>query len=163
METTSTLCTDILELVMSMLRSYEIDEVFHHFDEEGLVTYFIPHIKSAIGDLEINGFMVSDSDGNATTIKLNEDFNIVPQLTVGQQTLLAKTITRFWLKKEITDKSQINLHLQGGDLKTFSEQQNLRQKMNLEIILIEEIQKDMGRVGYNQTNVWNGGGSAWIF
>ena len=40
---------DIIELILSMTKSYEIDGIFDQYDVDGLVTFLKPYFKFAAG------------------------------------------------------------------------------------------------------------------
>lgn len=49
-------------------------------------------------------------------------------LTTENQVILAKIMVKYWLSKEVQDVTQMSIHLQDRDFKTYSEAQNLLAK-----------------------------------
>lgn len=145
MENTS--YSDIIELVLAILKSYELDEIFDQYSDEGLITFFQPYFKFASGELEIqnSSIVLKRSDTSAS-------FDTA--LTDGEQLIFAKFVTIGYLSRETYDILQMKLHLQDGDFKTYAEKNNLEAKQDALICLKEETGWNVNKVGYNNTNIW---------
>lgn len=137
--------SDIYELVLSLISSYKIDDIYIKNGVDGIETFFKPYLKIASGELENNaGIDLSDRDD-----ELNE-FNT--KLSDGQQLIIAKYIMIGYLSRETHDIMQMQLHLQDGDFKTYAEKNNLEGKLNALYMLKEEVGYDIKRSGYNGFN-----------
>lgn len=51
-------------------------------------------------------------------------------LTTENQLILARIMVKYWLQKEVQDVTQMSIHLQDRDFKTYSEAQNIMAKSN---------------------------------
>jgi hypothetical protein len=138
---------DIIELVLSILKSYKIDVIYDENKENGLLVFFTPYLKYAQGELEIvNSDISTEYDTESASFKSD--------LTAGQQLIIAKYIVIGYLSRETHDILQMTLHLQDGDFKTYAEKNNLEGKMNALYTLKEEVNWNVTKVGYGNTNVW---------
>ena len=134
--------SDIFELVLVLMSSYKIDDIYIKEGETGLTTFFIPYLKIASGELENNaGIDLSDRDD------ITHTFNT--DLTDGRQLIIAKYVMIGYLSRETYDIMQMQLHLQDGDFKTYAEKNNLDGKLNALYMLKEEVGYDVKRSGYN--------------
>ena len=134
--------SDIYELVLSLISSYKIDDIYVKDGEGGIETFFMPYLKIASGELENSaGINISDRDD------ILRQFN--DKLSDGRQLIIAKYIMIGYLSKETHDIMQMQLHLQDGDFKTYAEKNNLEGKLNALYMLKEEVGYDVKRSGYN--------------
>ena len=134
--------SDIYELVLSLISSYKIDDIYVKDGEDGIEIFFMPYLKIAAGELENSaGIDISDRDD------ILRQFNI--KLSDGKQLIIAKYIMIGYLSKETHDIMQMQLHLQDGDFKTYAEKNNLEGKLNALYLLKEEVGYDVKRSGYN--------------
>lgn len=138
---------EIIELVISLLKSYEIDGIFDKYDEDGLLDLLLPYFKFASGELEL-----SDSNIDITRDDNLKQFNT--KLSDGEQLIFAKYILIGYLTKDKNDILQMRLHLQDGDFKTYAEANNLNAKTNSLEILKEEVGWNVKKSEYKNTNVW---------
>lgn len=135
--------SDIYELVLALLSSYKIDDIFIRESENGINTFFKPYLKIASGELENKaGIDLSDRDDDL------QEFHT--QLSDGKQLVIAKYIMIGYLSKETHDIMQMQLHLQDGDFKTYAEKNNLDGKLNALYMLKEDVGYDVKRSGYNE-------------
>ena len=144
---TKTSYFDIIELVLALLKSYEIDGIFDEYDEEGLLQLLLPYFKFAAGELEIADSKI-DTSRNDDLLEFNN------QLTDSEQLIFCKYILIGYLTKDKNDILQMRLHLQDGDFKTFAEANNLNAKTNSLEILKEEVGWNIKKIGYKNTNIW---------
>lgn len=134
--------SDVYELVLSLISSYKIDDIYVKDGEDGIEIFFMPYLKIAAGELENSaGIDISDRDD------ILRQFNI--KLSDGKQLIIAKYIMIGYLSKETHDVMQMQLHLQDGDFKTYAEKNNLEGKLNALYLLKEEVGYDVKRSGYN--------------
>lgn len=138
---------DIIELVLALLKSYEIDGLFDTYGNNGVLTILHPYFKFASGRLEIQ-----NSDIN--TSRDDELLSFNNYLSDGSQLIFAQYILIGYLTKDTNDILQMRLHLQDGDFKTYAEKNNLSAKMNALNMLKEDVGWDVKKTGYNNRNVW---------
>ena len=139
--------SDVFELFLAIMKSYEIDEIIYSKDEETIKTLLLPYIKYASGELENNNSQIDISDRND---ELGE-FNQV--LSDGKQLIIAELMLIGYLSSETYDILQMKLHLQDGDFKTYAEKNNLDGKMNALYSLKEEVSYKLKKIGYKEF-VW---------
>lgn len=141
----NTTYSDVYELVLALLSSYKIDDIYIKDGEDGIETFFMPYLRIASGELENkSGIDLSDRDDEL------RQFN--SKLSDGRQLIIAKYIMIGCLSKETHDIMQMQLHLQDGDFKTYAEKNNLDGKLNALYMLKEEVGYDVKRSGYNGFN-----------
>ena len=138
---------DIIELILSLVKSYEIDGIFEEMSEEGVVQLLSPYFRYASGELEI-----IDSGIDTSRDSTSGKFNGV--LSDGEQLIFAKYVLIGYLEKDKNDILQMRLHLQDGDFKTFAEANNLSAKSNSLEKLKEEVGWDVKKINYSRSNVW---------
>lgn len=138
---------DIIELILSMTKSYEIDGIFDQYDVDGLITFLKPYFKFAAGELEI-----ADSGINVERDEILNEFT--SHLTDGEQLIFAKYVLIGYLTRDKNDILQMRLHLQDGDFKTYAEKNMLEAKTSALEVLKEEVMWNVNKNGYRNTNVW---------
>lgn len=143
----NTTYVEIIELVLALTKSYEIDGIFDKYDEDGVLDLLLPYFKFASGELEI-------SDSGIDTSRDDEIQEFNSKLTDGEQLIFSKYVLIGYLTKDKNDILQMRLHLQDGDFKTFAEANNLNAKTNSLEILKEEVGWNVKKSEYKNTNVW---------
>lgn len=138
---------DIIELILSLVKSYEIDGIFDELTETGVVQLLSPYFKYASGELEI-----IDSGINTSRNSKTGQFDTV--LTDGEQLIFAKYVLIGYLEKDKNDILQMRLHLQDGDFKTYAEANNLSAKSASLEKLKEEVGWDIKKINYARSNIW---------
>ena len=138
---------DIIELILALTKSYEIDGIFDKYGENGLLQLLLPYFKFASGELEI-------SDSGINTSRDDELLEFNNKLTDGEQLIFAKYILIGYLTKDKNDILQMRLNQQDGDFKTYAEANNLNAKTNSLEILKEEVGWNVKKSEYKNTNVW---------
>lgn len=138
---------EIVELVLSLTKSYEIDGIFDKYGEDGLLQLLLPYFKFASGELE-------NSDSGIDTSRDDGMSQFNTKLSDGEQLIFCKYILIGYLTKDKNDILQMRLHLQDGDFKTFAEANNLSAKTNSLEILKEEVGWNVKKAEYKNTNVW---------
>ena len=138
---------DIIELILALVKSYEIDGIFDQYEEDGVLDLLEPYFKFAAGELEItdSGIKVSRND------EIKEFDNV---LSDGEQLIFAKYVLIGYLTKDKNDILQMRLHLQDGDFKTYAEANNLSAKTSSLETLKEEVNWNVKKIDYARTNVW---------
>ena len=81
----ATTYSDVYELVLSLISSYKIDDIYVKDGEDGIETIFMPYLKIASGELE-NGAGIDISDRDDTLRQFNG------KLSDGRQLIIAKYI-----------------------------------------------------------------------
>lgn len=138
---------EIIELVLALIKSYEIDGIFDKYNEDGVLHLLLPYFKFASGELEI-------SDSSMDTTRDDEILEFNHKLSDGEQLIFCKYVLIGYLTKEKNDILQMRLHLQDGDFKTYAEANNLNAKSNSLEILKEEVGWNIKKSEYKNTNVW---------
>lgn len=151
--------TDIIELVLALMKSYELDSIYDDAiqnsedkddssGDKAMILFFLPYFKYASGELQIAGSSID-------TTRDDEKMAFSTLLTDGEQLMFAKYILIGYLQKETFDILQMKLHLQDGDFKTFAEKNNLEAKLNALNTLKDEISWNVTRSGYHANEkVW---------
>lgn len=80
-------------------------------------------------------------------------------LTQENILMLAQLMVEFWLLKEINDITQMNLHVQDNDFKTFAESQNLKEKRDLLNVTRENLSQLLIDYSYKNNDWANWGQS----
>lgn len=138
---------DIIEMVLAITKSYEIDGIFDQYSTDGLLQLLLPYFKFASGELEI-------SDSEINTARDDIILRFESDLSDGEQLIFSKYVLIGYLTKDKNDILQMRLHLQDGDFKTYAEANNLNAKTNSLEILKEEVGWNVKKIGYKNTNVW---------
>lgn len=138
---------DIIDIVVLLLKSYEIDGIFDKHKEEGLVTFLKPYFKIASGELKIHG-------SNMNTERDDEKCEFTTLLSDDEQLIFAKFILIAYLTKDTFDILAMKNHLQDGDFKTHAAKNLLDSKLNALVSLKEEVGWNVNKTGYNAMNVW---------
>jgi hypothetical protein len=139
--------SDVFELVLALMKSYEIDTIYSSGGESGITSFFIPYLRIASGELENNNASLDLSKRDDLLCEFDATYSD------GQQLVIAKYIMIAYLTRETYDILQMKLHLQDGDFKTYAEKNNLDGKMNALNSLKEEVNYDIKKIGYNNY-VW---------
>ncbi len=75
-------------------------------------------------------------------------------LTEENIKILALLMKKYWLKKEVNDITQMELHLQDRDFKTHSENANLKEKKDLYAQELEEVSQMLVDYGLSNDTMW---------
>jgi hypothetical protein len=124
----STSFDEIYDLALISFRDYRLDQLYDLSEADfknllqGYLIKAIPKFTNCQVDLE-------DID---TTSKI---FNNT--LTLTEQVILSDYMVIEWMTSQILDITQMELHLNNTDYKHYSEQQNLKGKLDVQNILIE--------------------------
>lgn len=144
---TPTPYTEIFDLVMMNLTSYELDSLLAKLDEDpaddsglvyltGFLVNAIPNFENCIKDL-------SDRDDEDMTFNIELDYN-------EKDILCCWTVIQI-LKKEIFDIRQIRGMIQNkSDANRYSEANLLKEKQNLCSYLIEDVDLKQTKYGIKQ-------------
>ena len=79
-------------------------------------------------------------------------------LTEENIKILALLMKKYWLKKEVNDITQMELHVQDRDFRTHSENANLKEKKELYAQELEELSQMLVDYGLDNDSMW----TTWI-
>lgn len=140
----NTHASEVFDIFMSQITDYRLIELFN-----SSVTDFENYLQSWL-IMAINEFTVCNQDLSFdTTTKLFT-------LTLSNQNkfVLATLMMKWWLNKAVNDITQLNLHVTDRDFKTFSEAQNLREKVSNLNVIKEQCSQLLMDYAYGK-NDWN--------
>ncbi len=138
MTTTNTTFDEIYDLALVSFRDYKLNKLYDLDEDDfknvlqGYLYKAIPKFNNCLNDLE---------DFETTT----NSFNSI--LTLTEKVILSDFMVIEWMTPQILDITQMELHLNDTDFKFYSEQQNLKGKIEVQNILIERIEKETTRYG----------------
>ncbi|MGL5767088.1 MAG: hypothetical protein ACRCX8_15745 [Sarcina sp.] len=123
----------IEDLAMVSITDYKLDNLYR-VDQEAFWTYLDGFLVTVIPQF-IPCFTSLDYD------LTNRTFN--ETLDLSEISILSNYLVLAWMKKEINDVTQMNLHFQGKDFKTHSEAQNLKSKIELSVVSDERVNQEI--------------------
>lgn len=138
MTATNTSFDEIYDLALISFRDYKLDKLYNTSETDfknvlqGYLYKAIPKFSNCMKDLQ---------DINSTTKVFNND------LTLTEQVILSDYMVIEWMTPQILDVLQMELHLNNTDFKHYSEQQNLKGKIEVQNILIERIDRETTKYG----------------
>lgn len=130
--------SEVIDLALVTIQDYKIDKIYpntHLFNSYmyGLLKRAIPLFTNCKVDLNYDEEL--------------GQFN--SQLDIDEKNILANLLVRVWLEREINNITQITLRIgQGGDAKTYSEAQNLKEKREYHSQIVELCDHLMNVYGY---------------
>ena len=134
----ATLYTDIYDLFLTEITDYKLDKLY----------------SQSVADFEVylQGFLIRSLPKfyNCTkdlTDRDDDDGTFTETLTTTEKDILATLMAIQWLKKEIQNVSQINVHLTDKNFKHYAEGQNLKEKSEYMNRLREIVNQDMAEYG----------------
>lgn len=130
---------DVFDQFMMMVKDYRLTSLYNTSVSD-FETYLRGWLLPAIVEFK-----------NCNQSLSYEDNYFAETLTRENIIILALIMKKYWLKKEINDITQMNLHIQDKDFKTFAEANNLSEKRKLYITEVEEISQKL--VDYGLDNV----------
>jgi hypothetical protein len=147
---TGTHLSDVYDQFLSLVKDYRLINLFNlspeHVEFEAyLEGWLIPAIRD---------FFVCDQDLTYA------GKNFFQTLTSKNIVMLAQLLKKYWLEKEIDDITQMNLHVEDRDFKTFSENANMQAKQsryNMEKEEISQLLVDYGLKNNEQWHSWLNG------
>jgi len=119
--------SDVYDQFMMLVSDYRLIELYNASTTD-FETYLFGWLKPSISDFKSCSQSLAYT-GTAFDETLTND-NIV---------ILASFMKKYWLKKEIADITQMSLHVQDRDFKTYAESSNLREKRETYIQDLEEL------------------------
>ena len=136
----------IFDLFLSMISDYRLTTLFQTSGSSVLNLYLEPWLLFSITDFEI----VCDQDLTYSTT--TQEFT--ETLTQKNKNILAQIMVRYWLSKEVQDITQMRLHVQDKDFRTFAEANNLREKQSLLNTKREEISQLLVDYKLQDADLW---------
>ena len=140
--TTGTSFSEIFDSFLLLVNDYKLINLYES-SEVDFETYLSGWILYAIQD-----FSVCDQS-LAYTLSSK---SFTETLTIENQLLLARMMVKYWLSKEVQDVTQMSIHLQDKDFKTFSEAANLTAKSNHLNAVKEDISQALVDYGLRKTD-----------
>lgn len=129
---------EIYDLALVSFRDYKLNKLYNISETDfknvlqGYLFKAIPKFTNCKKDLE---------DFNLTTKVFNFD------LTLAEKVILSDFMVIEWMTSKILDINQMQLHLNDIDYKTYSEERNLKGKIEAQNILIERVNQDSTKYG----------------
>lgn len=139
----ATPASDIYDLFMQRVSDYRLTTLFNT-SESDFENFLEAWLIFAIGDFEdICDQSLSFSNGSFSS-----------DLTTRNKIILSHLMEKFWMKKNVNDITQMNLHVGDRDFKVASEAQNLKAKQDYLTRITEECSQVLQDYAYNRVN-WN--------
>ena len=136
---------EVIDLTVISFKDYKLNKLYAISEEDfktvmrGYLLKAIPKFTNCKKDLE-------DID------LVNKVFN--NDLTLTEQVILSDYTVIEWMTPQILDITQMELHLNSTDFKHYSEQQNLKGKLEVQNVLRERVNQDT--TNYGLKNIpWN--------
>ena len=144
----TTAYSDVYDLFLVQIKDWKIDALY-----AASVPNFSTYLKGFLV-LTVPKFTVfcdqslARDDSGAT---FDED------LTDKNKQMLARLMIQEWLKKEVQDIRQMNLHFNGREYKTYSEAKNLDSKQDYLIFVTEQNEQAISDYAWNAQDFtdWN--------
>jgi len=119
--------TDVYDQFLMLVKDYRLNQLYES-SETDFTTYLSGWLLPAITD-----FSRCDQSLAYTSNTFDET------LSRSNIKILALMMKRYWLKQEIENITQMSLHVQDRDFKTFAEANNLSAKKDAYILDLEEV------------------------
>lgn len=130
--TVGTPFSTIFDNFLTLVNDYKLTALYE-VSEVDFETFLTPWLNLSIAEF-YNCDQILTYDG---TTKL---FTV--DLTTKNQLILARIMVKYWLMREVQDVTQMSIHLQDRDFKTFSEAQNLREKS----IHLDKVKEEVSQI-----------------
>lgn len=134
--------SEIYDLFMMQVTDYRLIELFN-VSETNFENYLQAWLINATVD-----FAICNQDLDFDEITL--EFPVT--LTKENKVILATLMTKYWMTKEVSDITQMQLHVGDRDFKVSSEGQNLKEKSNYLITMKEQCSQLLIDYGYRKNN-----------
>jgi hypothetical protein len=140
----------IVNLFLSRIADFRLDQIFINSGSTVLVQYVEPWLMSSIQDFDVCDQDLSYVQSSGSSIGY-----FVEDLTSENQILLSLLMTKYWEEKSMKDRTAMGLYIQDRDMKSFSPSQNIIAKMNAYNSLLEEIDLKLTKYAYKRINMAN--------
>ena len=127
--------SDVYDAFMMLVKDPNLNALYNT-SVSNFETYISAWLYNAITDFKNCNQSLTNSGGSFTETLTDENIKI-----------LALLMKKYWLKKTINDLSQMNLHIQDKDFKTFAEANNLEVKRMLYAQELEEVSQMLTEYG----------------
>ena len=134
---------DIYDQFLMMVKDYRLNSLY-----ESSVTNFTTHLSGWLIPA-ITDFNRCDQSLEYTGTDFTET------LSPKNIKILAMMMKRYWLNQEIENITQMSLHVQDRDFKTFAEANNLNAKKDKYILDMEEISQTLVDYGMDYVIDWD--------
>lgn len=131
--------SDVYDQFLMMAKDYRLNQLYESSVTD-FTTYLSGWLLPAITDFKRCDQSLAYANNAFTATLTRENIKI-----------LALMMKRYWLKQEIENITQMSLHVQDRDFKTFAEANNLNSKREIYMLDIEEISQTL--VDYVMDNV----------
>lgn len=136
--------TEIYDLFLMVAKDYKLDELYESSVDD-FTTYLQGFLIYAIADFTSCRHNLELRDDTAGSFDMD--------LTTKEKIILSKLMVMAWLKSQIQNVTQFQLHLNDKDFKHHSEAANLSAKKEYYANLREEVNQDMVDYGYKNLNI----------
>lgn len=135
---------EVYDLFLQLVTDYRLIQLLDSSSED-FETYVEAWLKMAIFEFNVC---------NQTLIYDSYTKTFLEQLETNNQVVLANLMVKQWMKKNVSDVTQMNLHVTDRDFKVFSEAQNLREKINYLNIITENCSQMLIDYSYRENTDW---------
>ena len=142
----ATLASEVFDLFTSITNDYRFTTIYTSSGSSALNLFLEPWLLFSINDFD------SICDQDLTYSTSTQSF--AETLTIKNKLVLAQIMVRYWLQKEVQNIQQLQLHLQDRDFRTHSENQNLKEKLNLYNAKREEISQALVNYKLEDSDMW---------
>ena len=138
----STELREVYDFFMMKITDYRLDTLYNTSD-----TAFEDYLQLWL-DMAIVEFAMCDQ-----SLAYNNETKVFDELLTSQnKVMLATLMVKYWLKKNVNDITQMNLHVTDRDFKVASEAMNLREKKDYLIVVTEESDLLLNSYAYARNN-----------
>ena len=134
--------SEIFDAFMQLVNDYKLVALYQN-SRVNFETYLSGWLISAVN---LDFLNCNQSLSYDTTMKA-----FTETLTQQNLLILARIMVKYWLMREVQDVTQMSIHIQDNDFKTFSEAQNLQAKKSY----LAQVQEDVSQllVNYGLNNI----------
>lgn len=142
---------EIIDLALISFKDYKLDQLY---------SISIPDFKTLMaGDVvkSIPNFLYECKQNLEDVDLINNVFASV--LTLSEKVILSDLTVIQWMTTKILDVTQLNNFLSDADFKMYSNANNLKEKINVQNILIERVNQNITKYSLKNTDwtSWNSG------
>lgn len=130
----------VYDQALMLIKDYRLIELYNASATD-FETYLQGWLIPAIQDFK-----------NCDQSLLYEDGSFAVTLTDRNIVILAKLMLKYWLKKELDDITQMNLHISDRDFKIYSEAMNMAEKRKRYDTLREELAQELTEYSLDSIN-----------
>lgn len=134
---------EIIDLALVTIQDYKIDKLYNE-SLKAFENYMFGLLKRAIP-------LFTNCKVDLT---YDENGNFKSELSLQEKNILANLLVMIWLEREVNNITQITARIgQGGDAKTYSEAQNLKEKREYLNNIIEKCDHLMNVYSYKNIDI----------